>query len=110
MKKSRLSVSGQAQLILSFDSYIRRRGRTIVPNLRELRLPQIPEAPLGTHRQQQTPAMRPARPIGLCFNSANTGHTSPVPQDLLGPWRVGLETRPDCSPTRVESDQAGTPE
>ena len=27
--------------------------------------------------------MRPARPIELCFNSVNAGHTSPVPLDLL---------------------------
>ena len=43
--------------MLSFKNHIRRRGGTVVRTARDLRLPQVPEAPVDTHRPREATAV-----------------------------------------------------
>ena len=44
-----------AKLILSFNNHIRRSDGAVVRSARDVRLPQVPEAPIGSHRQRLAP-------------------------------------------------------
>ena len=46
--------------VLSFKNHIRRRGGTVARTARGLRLPQVPEAPVDTHRPREATAVGPA--------------------------------------------------
>ena len=41
-----VNADGAARLVLSFKNHIRRRGGTVARTARDLRLPQVPEAPV----------------------------------------------------------------
>ena len=49
------NASGVAKLILSFNNHIRRSDGAVVRSARDVRLPQVPEAPIGSHRQRLAP-------------------------------------------------------
>ena len=49
-----VNANGQARLILTFDNHIRRLGNTVLRASRDIRLPTIPEAPVGSHRRAAT--------------------------------------------------------
>ena len=55
-----VNADGAARLVLSFKNHIRRRGGTVVRTARDLRLPQVPEAPVDTHRPREDTAVCPA--------------------------------------------------
>ena len=52
-----VNADGAARLVLSFKNHIRRRGGTVVRTARDLRLPQVPEAPVATHRPREATAV-----------------------------------------------------
>ena len=52
-----VNADGAARLVLSFKNHIRRRGGTVVRTARDLRLPQVPEAPVDTHRPREATAV-----------------------------------------------------
>ena len=89
-----VNADGAARLVLSFKNHIRRRGGTVARTATDLRLPQVPEAPVNTHRPREATAVGPAETT-----------TAPACQNLLlgptqswptrtsweaGSWRVGL--------------------
>jgi len=43
------------ELILSFNNHIRRSDGAVVRSARDVRLPQVPEASIGSHRQRIAP-------------------------------------------------------
>ena len=64
---------GAARLVLSFKNHIRRRGRTVARTARDLRLPQVPEAPVNTHRPREATAVGPAETIAPACQNFTTG-------------------------------------
>ena len=52
-----VNADGAARLVLSFKNHIRRRGGTVARTARDLRLPQVPEAPANTHRPREATAV-----------------------------------------------------
>ena len=88
------NASGMAKLILSFNNHIRRSDGVVVRSARDVRLPQVPEAPIGSHRQRLAPT-RVADSSSEALERDNaernkfTAHTSPVHQDPLENWRDG---------------------
>ena len=48
-----VNAEGAARLVLSFKNHIHRRGGTVARTARDLRLPQVPEAPVDTHRPRE---------------------------------------------------------
>ena len=63
-----------------FQNHIRRRGGTVARTARDLRLPQVPEAPVDTHRPREATAVDSAElPRPLLFLLAQIL--------LLGPTR-----------------------
>ena len=49
------NASGMPQLILPFNTHIRRSDGAVVRSARDVRLPQVPEASIGSHRQRLAP-------------------------------------------------------
>ena len=96
-----VNADGAARLVLSFKNHIRRRGGTVVRTARDLRLPQVPEAPVDTHRPREATAVDSAETtiVPACPNfttgASNWGPRDPGPPATrtswgLGGWRVGL--------------------
>ena len=84
-----------AKLILSFNNHIRRSDGAVVRSARDVRLPQVPEAPIGSHRQRLAPTRAAVSPVedferdSAERNTTFIAHTSPVHQDPLESWRDG---------------------
>ena len=87
-----VNADGAARLVLSFKNHIRRRGGTVVRTARDLRLPQVPEAPVDTHRPREATAVDSAETtiVPACPNFTTGAHAILAHQDILGGWRVGL--------------------
>ena len=87
-----VNADGAARLVLSFKNHIRRRGGTVVRTARDLRLPQVPEAPVDTHRPREATAVDSAETtiVPACPNFTTGTHAILAHQDILGGWRVGL--------------------
>ena len=89
------NASGMAKLILSFNNHIRRSDGAVVRSARDVRLPQVPEAPIGSHRQRLAPTRAAVSPVedferdSAERNTTFIAHTSPVHQDPLENWRDG---------------------
>ena len=87
------NASGMAKLILSFNNHIRRSDGAVVRSARDVRLPQVPEAPIGSHRQRLAPTRAAVSPVedferdNAERNTTFIAHTSPVHQDPLENWR-----------------------
>ena len=54
-----VNTDGAARLVLSFKNHIRRRDGTVARTARDLRLPQVPETPVCTHRPREATAVGP---------------------------------------------------
>ena len=84
------NASGMAKLILSFNNHIRRSDGAVVRSARDVRLPQVPEAPIGSHRQRLAPTRAAVSPVedferdSAERNTTFIARTSPVHQDPLG--------------------------
>ena len=78
-----VNADGAARLVLSFKNHIRRRGGTVVRTARDLRLPQVPEAPVDTHRPREATAV-------------DSAETTIVPRVVAR--RLLREAVPDCHP------------
>ena len=67
----------------------------VVRSARDVRLPQVPEAPIGSHRQRLAPTRAAVSPVedferdSAERNTTFIAHTSPVHQDPLENWRDG---------------------
>ena len=91
-----VNADGAARLVLSVKNPIRReaarRGGTVVRTARDLRLPQVPEAPVATHRPREATAVDSAETtiVPACPNFTTGAHAILAHQDILGGWRVGL--------------------
>ena len=89
------NASGMAKLILSFNNHIRRSDGAVVRSARDVRLPQVPEAPIGSHRQRLAPTRAAVSPVedferdNAERNTTFIAHTSPVHQDPLENRRDG---------------------
>ena len=104
-----VNADGAARLVLSFKNHIRRRGGTVVRTARDLRLPQVPEAPVDTHRPREATAVDSAETtiVPACPNlttGATGAHAILAHQDILGGWRVGLS---NSSPVLNSEDEQG---
>ena len=81
------NASGMAKPILSFNNHIRRSDGAVVRSARDVRLPQVPEAPIGSHRQRLAPTRAAVSPVedferdSAERNTTFIAHTSPVHQD-----------------------------
>jgi hypothetical protein len=51
------------KLILFFNNHIRRSDGAVVRSARDARLPQVPEAPIGSHRQRLAPTRAAVSPV-----------------------------------------------
>ena len=73
---ARANADGAARLVLSFKNHIRRRGGTAARTATDLRLPQVPEAPVNTHRPREATAIGPAETTAApaCQNFATGAH------------------------------------
>ena len=71
-----VNADGAARLVLSFKNHIRRRGGTVARTATDLRLPQVPEAPVNTHRPREATAVGPAETTTApaCQNFATGAH------------------------------------
>ena len=71
-----VNADGAARLVLSFKNHIRRRGGTVVRTARDLRLPQVPEAPVDTHRPREATAVDSAEAtiVPACPNFTTGAH------------------------------------
>jgi hypothetical protein len=104
-----VNAEGASSLVLSFRNHLRRRGSTVARTASDLRLPQVPEAPVGTHRPRGAATTCPTGTTAPACQNINTGaHATLAAQDLLGGWRVGLM---NSSPVvNFEEEQGGAPE
>ena len=70
------NADGAARLVLSFKNHIRRRGGTVARTATDLRLPQVPEAPVNTHRPREATAVGPTETTTApaCQNFAIGAH------------------------------------
>ena len=83
-----------------------RRGGTVVRTARDLRLPQVPEAPVDTHRPREATAVDSAETtiVPACPNFTTGAHAILAHQDILGGWRVGLT---NSSPVLTFEEERG---
>ena len=86
------SVEKRFVLGMRVHEYYSRRGGTVVRTARDLRLPQVPEAPVDTHRPREATAVDSAETtiVPACPNFTTGAHAILAHQDILGGWRVGL--------------------
>ena len=75
-----VNADGAARLVLSFKNHIRRRGGTVARTATDLRLPQVPEAPVNTHRPREATAVGPTETT-----------TAPACQNFTTRPKVALE-------------------
>ena len=103
-----VNADGAARLVLSFKNHIRRRGGTVVRTARDLRLPQVPEAPVDTHRPREATAVDSAETtiVPACPNFTTGAHAILAHQDILGGWRVGLTNSSPVLNSEEERDRA----
>ena len=101
-----VNADGAARLVLSFKNHIRRRGGTVARTATDLRLPQVPEAPVNTHRPREATAVGPTETTTApaCQNFTFGAHAILAHQDILGDWRVGLS---NSSPVLNSEDEQG---
>ena len=101
-----VNADGAARLVLSFKNHIRRCGGTVVRTARDLRLPQVPEAPVDTHRPREATAVDSAETtiVPACPNFTTGAHAILAHQDILGGWRWVIEFQ-SCSEFRGRTGQ-----
>ena len=66
--------------------------KSVDEEARDLRLPQVPEAPVDTHRPREATAVDSAETtiVPACPKFTTGAHAILAHQDILGGWRVGL--------------------